>query len=449
MTDEKLWSSIYKSSSPLGSSEDKRNNGFKGFKPQPNDICPSASKSTGSNAMITSLHWASYGKYRPYARIPKKHEGKQPPKMQGFNMGRYVPPDVEGTTSGNKLHGKHALGARASKLASSGVLTVRFEIPYAIWCSNCPKPTIIGQGVRFNAEKKRVGSYYSTPVWQFRMRHADCGGCIEIRTDPQNTAYVVVSGAKKRDTGDEGGSDRALREGGVVIMTDEERQRLRSSAFASLEKTIQDREHLAEATERIDELEDISKKRWDDPYTRNKALRKTFRAGRHQREKDAAVGEALKDRMSLGIDLVPATAEDARRASLVNFGPGDMHEGDAGHKALAKPLFSSTALAAMKGGPKTNGKALPKGTPKAEVLAFKKRETIVSEIVGNTRIARDPFLVESKAERTPVRICGLKRKRDAEEEREQEGEKQKKVLGDGRPWLPPSNALVGYDSESD
>ncbi|KAK2031452.1 DUF572-domain-containing protein [Colletotrichum zoysiae] len=368
--------------------------------------------------------------------------------MQGFNMGRYVPPDVEGTTSGNKLHGKHALGARASKLASSGILTVRFEMPYAIWCSTCPKPTIIGQGVRFNAEKKRVGSYHTTPIWQFRMRHADCGGWIEIRTDPQNTAYVVVSGAKKRDTGDEGESVRAPREGEMVIMTDEERQKLRSSAFASLEKTIQDREQLAEATERIDELEDISKKRWDDPYARNKALRKTFRAGRHQRERDAAVGEALKDRMSLGIDLVPATEEDARRAGLVDFGPRDGHEGDAGHKALAKPLFSSTALAAMNGKPKTKSKSLPKGTPKAEVLASKRRETIVSEIVGNTRMARDPFLVEPKAERTPVRICGLKRKRAVGEEGEKgEGEKQK--AQDGRPCLPPSNPLVGYDSESD
>ncbi|KZL85001.1 duf455 domain protein [Colletotrichum incanum] len=367
--------------------------------------------------------------------------------MQGFNMGRYVPPDVEGTTSGNKLHGKHALGARASKLASSGILTVRFEMPYAIWCSTCPKPTIIGQGVRFNAEKKRVGSYHSTPVWQFRMRHAECGGWIEIRTDPQNTAYVVVSGAKKRDTGDDGENKKTPREGEMVIMTDEERQKLRSSAFASLEKTIQDREQLAQATERIDELEDISKKRWDDPYARNKALRKTFRAGRHQREKDAAVGEALKEKMSLGIDLVPATEEDARRARLVDFGPGDAGAGDAGQKALAKPLFSSTAPAAVDGKAKTHGKALPKGTPKAEVLASKRRENIVSEIVGNTRMARDPFLMEPKAERTPARIPGLKRKRGVEGEKE-EGEGPK-AIDDGRSDLPSSKALVGYDSESD
>src|SRR2546430_5721630 len=98
-----------------------------------------------------------------------------------LDMGRYVPPEYEGTTSANKLAGKHALGARARK-SSQGILTVRFEMPFAIWCTTCPQPTIIGQGVRFNAEKKKVGAYYSTPIYSFRMKHSICGGWIEIQT---------------------------------------------------------------------------------------------------------------------------------------------------------------------------------------------------------------------------------------------------------------------------
>ncbi|KAF9876066.1 duf455 domain protein [Colletotrichum karsti] len=359
--------------------------------------------------------------------------------MQGFNMGRYVPPDLEGTTTGNKLHNKHALGARASKLASTGALTVRFEMPFAIWCSTCPKPTIIGQGVRFNAEKKRVGAYHSTAIWQFRMRHADCGGVIEIKTDPQNTAYVVVSGAKKRDTGEDN-EDATRAEGAMVIMTEEERQKLRSNAFASLEKTIEDRQQLARATERIEELEDVSKRQWDDPYARNRALRKTFRVGRKEREKEAAVGEALKDKMSLGIDLVPVTEEDRRRAALVDFGPGDDDTG-AGSKALAKPLFSSAVAAVSKS--KMASVKASNGTPKAELAASKRRENIVSEIVGNTRMSRDPFLLEAaRAERTPVRIPGVKRKRDVKEDGDI------KAVDEGLS-LPPTKALVSYDSDSD
>lgn len=43
----------------------------------------------------------------------------------------------------------------------------------------------IGQGVRYNAEKKQVGNYYSTPVWSFRCKCHLCQSWFEIRTDPQ------------------------------------------------------------------------------------------------------------------------------------------------------------------------------------------------------------------------------------------------------------------------
>ncbi|KAK5636304.1 hypothetical protein RRF57_012016 [Xylaria bambusicola] len=155
--------------------------------------------------------------------------------MQGFNMGRYVPPDVEGTISGNALNRKHALGSRASKLRTEGILTVRFEMPFGVWCGTCSKPTIIGQGVRFNAEKKKVGAYYSTPIWSFRMRHADCGGVIEIRTDPANSEYVVTEGGTRRDTGDDK-DDSLVSSGALVggvgeILTGKEKDALRGNAL--------------------------------------------------------------------------------------------------------------------------------------------------------------------------------------------------------------------------
>ncbi|OLN85095.1 Coiled-coil domain-containing protein 130 [Colletotrichum chlorophyti] len=346
--------------------------------------------------------------------------------MQGFNMGRYIPPDLEGTTTPNKLHKRLPPGSRASK---PGVLTVRFELPYAVWCASCPKPTIIGQGVRFNAEKRRTGNYHTTPIWTFRFRHADCGGAIEIRTDPRSTSYVVVSGATKRDTGDD-----EPREGDLVILTEEERHKLRSNAFASLEKTIEDREALKQATERIDELQDASRRRWDDPYARNGSLRRTFRKGREERERDAAAGEALKSKMGLGIELVPATEEDARRARLVDFGEGV----DGVGKVLGKPLFASAG--------KEKETPVKKGLPKSGVLASRRKGNIVSEIVGNTRMAQDPFLNETRGERTPVRIPGVKRKRGtvSAEEEDEEPKSAKAASGSA-----PSKTLVGYDSDSD
>ncbi|KAI0427908.1 hypothetical protein F5Y09DRAFT_14412 [Xylaria sp. FL1042] len=378
--------------------------------------------------------------------------------MQGFNMGRYVPPDVEGTISGNALNKKHALGSRASKLRTEGILTVRFEMPFGVWCGTCPKPTIIGQGVRFNAEKKKVGAYHSTAIWSFRMRHADCGGVIEIRTDPANAEYVVTEGGTRRDTGDDKDdkddslvSSSALIGGLGEILTSKEKEALRNDAFGRLEKTIEDRGVLIERSHRIAELEDASHRAWEDPYAQNRRLRAAFRTGRKAREKEAAGTEALQERMSLGIDLLPATEEDARRAALVDFGVGGLSDASSGRDggntdraanstrakdaALTKPLFAvssasgninhATVSKTGSGTPDAKPEEQQKGKRrlKSEIKASQTRDSLASEITRNTRASRDPFLLlysgsESRGigegimnSKMTSRIQGIKRKR--------------------------------------
>ena len=233
-------------------------------------------------------------------------------------MGRYVPPELEGTTSFNNASGKgHALGARARKLKSEGVLTVRFELPFAVWCTHCKPEQIIGQGVRFNAEKKKVGSYYSTPVWSFRFKHVACGGWIEVRTDPKNTAYVVTEGGRRRDTGE----DR-LAEGEIVIgATEEDKERLeKEGAFGALEKKVEDKRAAATEKTRLEELFKRSERDWDDPYEKSRKLRSHFREGRNIRNAHAQRTESLKDKLSLGIDLADEADEDAIRAKMIEFG---------------------------------------------------------------------------------------------------------------------------------
>ncbi|ROT34869.1 hypothetical protein SODALDRAFT_329069 [Sodiomyces alkalinus F11] len=409
-------------------------------------------------------------------------------------MGRYVPPDLEGTTTGNKLHSKLPPGRRASK---PGTQTVRFEMPFAVWCDHCPKPTLIGQGVRFNAEKRRAGNYYTTPIWSFRIRHADCGGDLELRTDPQNTAYIVASGGRKRDDGTSR-EQQQQQEGPLVILTDSEREALRKSAFASLERTIEDREALRATSERIDQLADVSYRQWDDPYERNRALRRAFRVGRKQREKQTLADDALRDRIGASIELLPATEEDARRAALVDFGAvpedeeeekEDEREGAEGaeeeeeekeqervakkevtvrnrrpHKALAKPLFATTANGSSSRGISMTSTMLPQGTPKAEVLAAQRRRGFVSEVVNNTRAAHDPFLLDNRppgsaSGRALVRIPGVKRKRAIDEGADNElVMRANNNISSGVPDKPPDpatqtsapkTALISYGSDSD
>ncbi|KAI4209810.1 MAG: hypothetical protein LQ351_007279 [Letrouitia transgressa] len=312
-------------------------------------------------------------------------------------MGRYVPPEHEGTTSANKLAGKyvppsslsraqlttnrHVLGSRARK-AGQGILTVRFEMPFAIWCTTCPKPAIIGQGVRFNAEKKKVGNYHSTPIYSFRMKHSVCGGWIEIRTDPKNTAYVVIEGAKKRDTGDD-----KLREGDFIIRTEEEREQMQRDAFATLENKVEDKRQQVTDKSRIEELYREKQKAWDDPYAMSKRLRNQFREERKLRQKKEASTEELKDRMGLGIELLEEAEEDRKKAEFVDFGTVDA--GSVITKAQARPLFAMDSPA------KTKGRQNRKNT-KIQSKPENSKEKLQLELGANTRAVLDPFLATDK-----------------------------------------------------
>jgi len=108
----------------------------------------------------------------------------------------YYPPEWD-PSKGNldKFHGTHALGARAKRFKSEGVLIIRFEMPFNVWCTQCGQ--MIGKGVRFNAEKRHVGMYHSTKIWSFAMRH-HCGNRIEIHTDPRKTEYRIIEGIRKK-----------------------------------------------------------------------------------------------------------------------------------------------------------------------------------------------------------------------------------------------------------
>ncbi|KAL8845875.1 MAG: hypothetical protein Q9221_008994 [Calogaya cf. arnoldii] len=273
-------------------------------------------------------------------------------------------------------------------------------MPYAIWCSTCPKPTIIGQGVRFNAEKKKVGNYHSTPIFSFRMKHVVCGGWIEIRTDPKNTAYVVVEGAKKRDVGEE-----VVKEGDYVIQSAEEKEKMMEDAFAALEGRVEEKKRVFSDKSRIEELYRGQERDWEDPGAANKRLRKTFRVERKVREQEGKRTEDLKERMSLGMELLAESEEDRRRAGFVDFGVEDGEM--AVVKARSKPLFGTSGPA-----PNLESRVKPLGKSKAIKAEQDRREKLRTELGNNTRAAVDPFLNAEKP--SPTTIPVIKRKKPAE-----------------------------------
>jgi coiled-coil domain-containing protein 130 len=341
--------------------------------------------------------------------------------MQGFNMGRYIPPDLEGTsTTFNAASGKgHALGSRARKLKSEGILTVRFECPFPLWCTNCQPEHIIGQGVRFNAEKKKVGNYYSTPIWSFRFKHTVCGGWIEVRTDPKNTEYVVVDGGRRRDEGRE-----KVLEGEIEVgVSEEEKARLeRDGAFGAVEKKVVDKQVLVGQGKRLEELEEKSRRYWEDPYERSRALRREFRVGRKVQKEGHERGERLQEKFSLGVEMVEEREEDALRAGMVEFGKTE--DG----RRRKQGLFEQELIHESSQINDARGKK--KKQPSAPDLMAEKKASLAHQLRENTRAVIDPFLASYN---TSSWQSSLKRKRP---------ENQVSDIG------PSASSLVEYDSDS-
>jgi coiled-coil domain-containing protein 130 len=240
--------------------------------------------------------------------------------MQPFN--KYYPPDYDGKSNINKMAGTHALGRRAHKL-NQGILIVRFELPFNIWCGSCNKH--IGQGVRFNAEKKRIGNYYSTPIWSFRMKCHLCSAWFEIKTDPENTRYVIVEGAKKQadewDTTDQGAVQlkgmKCLF--GILLTIDVEERKKLDDPFARLEKDEEDKVKASEQHQIISKLYDMSHRQWSDPWSTSKKLRKTFREEKKVLKGKSMLAEDIRNRNSLHIALLPEAEEDTVKAKMIEY----------------------------------------------------------------------------------------------------------------------------------
>eukprot|EP01118_Nematostelium_gracile_P000437 TRINITY_DN1048_c0_g1_i1.p1 TRINITY_DN1048_c0_g1~~TRINITY_DN1048_c0_g1_i1.p1 ORF type:complete len:230 (+),score=65.55 TRINITY_DN1048_c0_g1_i1:259-948(+) len=181
-------------------------------------------------------------------------------------------------------------------------------MPFNIWCGGCNAH--IGKGVRYNAEKKCVGNYFSTKIYSFRMKCHLCPNYIEIETDPKNTDYVVKNGASKKTEEWEGGDENQTEN----ILQEDEAQKLAEDPFYKLE---QDRIHVDKVKELapvLADLQDFNETRKDD-FALNQLLRKGFRT--KKKELDDLNRE--RERKGLSIDLLPHSQTDTEEARTIKF----------------------------------------------------------------------------------------------------------------------------------
>lgn len=224
--------------------------------------------------------------------------------MQGFN--RYYPPDYD---PNNPFH-KGNLNRLAGKAAQKPV--IRFEMPFNVWCLHCDSH--IAQGVRFNAEKRQTGKYLSSPIFSFTMKCHLCTGVIVIATNPKETCYDVLEGAKKKaeEWNAEENGNMEFRADGIAANED---------PIYKLEQDATQRVNVKDAQSHIAALLHANDKQWSDPFTQSQRLRRGFRQEKKRLNLIKDAKSKIADRYGLGIDLVDRSIADTIQAKSIDYAP--------------------------------------------------------------------------------------------------------------------------------
>jgi coiled-coil domain-containing protein 130 len=180
-------------------------------------------------------------------------------------------------------------------------------------------------GVRYNAEKKKIGAYFSTPIYSFRCKCHLCDGWFEIQTDPKNTRYVVTSGARQKD------EDWNPEENGgyavhgalyfyrydwpnlTIFHLDTDKEGAVIDPLAALEKTTESKHHMENVQKpRVESLQMVSEHYNSDPYSLSLKARKKFREEKKIDTKKRQADDSLKGRYALPAEL--SLVEDDAKA---------------------------------------------------------------------------------------------------------------------------------------
>jgi len=207
----------------------------------------------------------------------------------------------------NQYHNSHPLGQRAKKI-KQGILVIRFEIPFHVRCmGECKK--MIGKGVRFNAEKKCVGNFHSTKIWEFSFRCHLCPQRIVVRTDPENTEYKFIEGACKILDTSEATDVEFMR-------AEEEKRKIAEDPFYKLENDVKDIQKGKEEKSRLQEIFEVQDNRSRDDYELNSLMRKKFRIEKKQIEAEEKEKQEYKN---VALPLPELTFDDKLAAKNAKF----------------------------------------------------------------------------------------------------------------------------------
>ena len=225
---------------------------------------------------------------------------------------KYYPPEWNPSKGSiNTFRGSHPLRERARKL-DQGILIIRFELPFNIWCDGCNNH--VGMGVRYNAEKSKIGMYHTTPLYQFRMKCHLCDNHFVIKTDPQNLDYIVENGARRQERRWDPTENEQIEVDKAV------KKKISLDPMFKLEHDVIDKNNAVSKKTHLENLEQFQE-RWKDDYSSNCDVRKVFRTEKKQfKEMACREGEFLrKSNLPINLNLASESASDIKMAKLMNL----------------------------------------------------------------------------------------------------------------------------------
>eukprot|EP00049_Salpingoeca_infusionum_P019571 m.362486 g.362486 ORF g.362486 m.362486 type:complete len:338 (+) comp20528_c0_seq1:107-1120(+) len=252
---------------------------------------------------------------------------------------KYYPPDFDPRNAAtlNAYHGRHALAERARKI-DQGILIIRFEAPWNFWCTGCNKH--IGRGVRWNAEKKKVGNYYTTPIYAFTMKCHMCDNKFTFETDPKNCDYRITEGARRKvETWDPADTQT------IDLPDQEEKDKRARDAMYRLEHVAADEKKAKEAKPAMVQLMHFQKATMEQDYDTNAALRKRFRKQKKVMAVKQAIDQEIVQRNGLKLRLVDEHLHDVALAKATTFGPRTTHK-----ESVKKQRHATKASAILQSG---------------------------------------------------------------------------------------------------
>ncbi|XP_046327927.2 coiled-coil domain-containing protein 130 homolog [Haliotis rufescens] len=297
-------------------------------------------------------------------------------------VNKYYPPDWDPSKGSiNQYVGQHPLRERARKLGQ-GILVIRFEMPYNIWCGGCNSH--IGMGVRYNAEKSKTGNYYSTPIYKFRMKCHLCDNYFEIQTDPKNHDYVILNGARRKE------QRWDPKENEQIVPEDKATQKkLATDAMYKLEHGSDDHQRGRSVHHNLHHIEE-SREDWKEDYLLNKALREKFREEKKAIKASESSDRSLLDKSSLDIKLLDEEDQDRKMAGLIKYSVTESYDEKQKQKRKAiesRPIFESSNKM-LKANTSPN---MPKASRSAEIT----KKLGISPLGGSKNPFDSPSIVKS------------------------------------------------------